>query len=170
MDVISRRMFWCLCVGMWLTLCGAPQWATAQAADADAESVKGVFAPLLAEYSAIFMGDGGPDCIEFALSKNMVSKELKTLLQKELATRKKNDIGNLDFDFLFSAQDHAGKPLAIVGIARKGNAYIMKVDTGFDGVDPVPYVIIKEGDRWVLDDVLFEAEGVVVPLKKMLKG
>jgi hypothetical protein len=144
----------------------------AQAVDAgDASGViRERYAPLLAEYSRIFMGDGALDCIGFALKNDMVSSDLKALLQKEERAREKNDgMGNLDFDFFFNAQDFGDKPLAITSVVRDGKTYVMKVDNGFPGEKPYDFILVEESGRWVIADVRYVQDGATVTLVNLLK-
>jgi len=149
--------------------CCAAHAVGAQQQDPAAESIRQTFAPLLAEYSKIFLGDGSQDCIGFALSKNIVSPQLKDLLQKERLLSEKNDgIGNLDFDFFFNAQDNAGKPLSIVGIASQGDTAVMQVKNGFKGEKPYDFLLVKDAGRWVIDDVRYPQDGQSLSLRDIL--
>jgi len=143
--------------------------ARAQAAD-QAEAIRKTYAPLLEEYSRIFMGAGAPDCVDFALKKDMVSADLKARLQREQRARKKGQgVGNLDFDLFFNAQDDSGKPLTIVGVARDGAGYALKVSNGFKGALPHEFVLAEEAGRWVIADARYPDGGRTVTLKGLLK-
>jgi len=144
--------------------------ASAQTGDQTADAIRKAYAPLLEEYSRIFMGSGTPDCIGFALKKDMVSAELKALLLKEQGARKKSrGVGKLDFDLFFNAQDDSGKPLSIVGVVRDGEAYAMTVSNGFKGAAPHQLVLVRESGRWVIDDARYRVEGKAFTLKGLLK-
>jgi hypothetical protein len=157
------------CLAIFTFFCLATHVAAAQEADPASESIMQTFAPLLAEYSKIFMGDGSQDCIDFALSKNMVSPGLKGLLQKERLLSEKNDgIGNLDFDLFFNAQDNAGKPLSIVGITSQGDTAVMQVKNGFAGEKPYDFLLVKDAGRWVIDNVRYPQDGQSFSLRDIL--
>lgn len=147
-----------------------PAGAASQDADGVASDIRATYAPLLAEYSRIFMGNGKMDCIEFALTKDIASPSLKAMLIKEENYRKKSQsVGHLDFDFLYNAQDDSGKPLSIVSIDRLGDTYVMKVSNGFQGVAPHEVVLVNNSGRWMIEDVRYYEGKTVTTLRKILK-
>lgn len=128
-----------------------------------AASVKERYEKLLAEYSKVAMhvSKTTPSATEFSIKKNMLSKGLKALLVKdEKCAKKSGEICNLDFDFLFNAQDTC-KPLKIIDILQRDNSYAMKVSNRFEECDaegyykPYDFILIKEADTWVIDDIVY---------------
>ena len=150
--------------------CTTVHAASAQADDALSSDISKAYAPLLAAYSKEFMGNPSADCIAFAVKNDMVSADLKTLLLKESAYKKKTrGVGHLDFDMFFNAQDDNEVPLRIVNITPEGGSYVMKVHNGFKGTKPYGFVLVQESGRWVIDDARYENGGKTVTLKNILK-
>lgn len=135
-------------------------WAVAAAQDAAdaAAQIQAHFAPILASYSKIVLGPGGPeqpDCITFAVKNKMLSKELRRLLEKEVKCQERTQgICKLDFDFLFNARD-SESPLEIVKVYPQDGVYLMQVSSGIKGAKPYEFVLIQESGAWVMDDVRY---------------
>ena len=167
-----RNQVFCrlMCLFFMLSLPSLALAAQAEDAKDASGAIKDRYAPLLAEYSRIFMGDGALDCIGFALKNDMVAAPLKALLLAEERARETNDgVGNLDFDFFFNAQDFGDKPLAITSVMRDGKTYVMKVNNGFPGEKPYDFILVDEAGRWVIADVRYFQNGATESLVDLLK-
>lgn len=136
----------------------------------ESEAILRMYRPLLAEYSRLVLGSRDSEAIAFALEKDMVSSALRKLFRAEQRLRDKEDIGRLDFDFFFAAQDDNGKPLQILGLTQEKATYLMSVTNGFEQRKPYVFVLVKESGRWVIDDVRYDFDGVRVTLQGILKG
>ncbi|MFP5238640.1 MAG: hypothetical protein ACLGQW_02305 [Acidobacteriota bacterium] len=136
----------------------------------ESEAILQVYKPLLAEYSRLFLGSQPSEAIAFAQGKNMASSALQKLFKAEQRLRSKDGMGRLDFDFFFNAQDGCGKPLQILGLVREKGSYLMTVSNGCKGMKPYVFVLVKESDRWVMDDARYDFDGKIVTLQDILKG
>ena len=168
---LFRGIFLCLaCAVAMQTFNPMRVSAASQDATDASEAIRRQFSPLLSEYSRLFMGGGEADCIDFAVKQNMVSPGLKELLLKEARFREKSqEVGHLDFDFFFNAQDSDGKPLSIVSITKAGDTYLMKVSNGFPGEKPYDFLLVNDSGRWVIDDVRYFVQGAEpTTLRKIL--
>jgi hypothetical protein len=139
------------------------------APDTEGEAVKQRYALLLREYRTLQNGPKAPAALAFALKNNMLSATLGNLIKRdEAAAAKRGEVGKLDFDFLLNAQDVPEK-LDVTKCERKGDVLHLSVETGEVGQGFV-LALIKEKDRWVMDDALYPADkGSAVSLKSLLK-
>ncbi len=147
----------------------APDAATAS--DAAAKAILDRFTPLFAKYSKISLGpeEGWVDAVDYAIENKMISKELTDLFLKDRACQEKlQSECNLDFDFLYNAQDVCC-PLTISGVAQKDGKYQLRASNGFEGEPPYVFVVIKENGAYVIDDAIYSYEGDSYSLKELLR-
>lgn len=158
---------WMLAMSLWLCLALPAQ--AQNSGDPELDAVKQQYSALLRDYFARQNQAKPPSALPFALKNNMLSTSLGKLIQRdEKYAAKRGEVGKLDFDFLLNAQDVPEK-LDIVNAARTGDSIRLSVETGEPSQGYV-MVLIKEKDRWVMDDALYP-KGASGPasLQRLLK-